>query len=114
MYEIISVLKESQLFTSIDIIDLIDEEHVQLLRIKARVIDGSLLYVTELHTRDYQKYSYHWHEDDGVLITRWDNKPHWKNLKTFPHHKHVHDKVLSSHRVTINEIIDKIKERIKS
>ncbi len=43
MYEIISALKESPLFTSIDIIDLIDEEHVQLLRVKARVIDGSLL-----------------------------------------------------------------------
>lgn len=113
MYEIISVLKESPLFTSIDIIDLIDEEHVQLLRVKARVIDGSLLYITELHTRDYQKYSYHWQDDAGVLIIRWDNKPHWKDIKTFPYHKHEQNKVLSSHRVAINEIIDIIKERVK-
>lgn len=59
MQGIISALKESNLFTSIHVIDLIDEESVKLLKLKAMVRDASVLYITELHTPDFQKYSYH-------------------------------------------------------
>jgi hypothetical protein len=113
LYGIISALKESHLFTSIDVVDLIDEEYVNLLRIKAKVMDGSLLYITELHTRDYQKYSYHWQKESGEIIIRWDNKPHWRNIQTFPHHRHEEGKVLPSRRITIDEVIEIIKVKIK-
>lgn len=113
MQGIISALKESDLFKSIEITELIDEESVKLLRVKAKVLDETLLYITELHTRDYQKYSYHWQKENGELIIRWDNKPHWKNLKTFPHHKHEGDKVLPSHRVNIDDVIKIINEVIE-
>jgi hypothetical protein len=49
---IISALKESNLFTSINVIDLIDEESVKLLKLKAMVRDASVLYITKLHTPD--------------------------------------------------------------
>ena len=39
MYGIISALKESNLFSSIDVIDLIDEKSVRLIRIKAKVLN---------------------------------------------------------------------------
>ncbi len=113
MQGIVLALKESNLFTSVEVIELIDEESVKLLRVKAKVLDETLLYFTELHTTDYQKYSYHWQKQNGELIIRWDNKPHWKNLKTFPHHKHEGDKVFSSHRVNIDDVIKTIKERIE-
>ncbi len=113
MQGIISALKESDLFTSIEVIELVDEESVKLLKVKAKIVDETLLYITELHTIDYQKYSYHWQNESGELIIRWDNRPHWRNLKTFPHHKHEGDKVLPSHRVNIDDVIKTIKERIK-
>ncbi len=25
------------------------------------------------------------------MIKRWDNSPHWKELKTFPYHVHIGD-----------------------
>ena len=112
MLGIISALRESNLFSSIDVVELIDEDPVKLIRIKAKVLDGTILYVTELHTRNYQKYSYHWQKENGELIIRWDNKPHWKNLKTFPHHRHEKDKVYSSHMVNIDDVIKTIKERV--
>ena len=112
MLGIISALSESNLFSSIDVVELIDEDLVKLIRIKAKVLDRTILYVTELHTRNYQKYSYHWQKENGELIIRWDNKPHWKNLKTFPHHRHEKDKVYSSHRVNIDDVIKTIKERV--
>lgn len=112
LYEIISELKRSGLFTSINTIELIDEESVKVVKIKATVLDGSILYVTELHTPDYEKYSYHWQKHDGQLIIRWDNSPHWEKLKTFPHHRHEERSVFPSHRVEIKEVIEVIKGRV--
>lgn len=113
MQQIVSLLEKSNLFISIDIVELLDEESVKLIKLKATVSDGSLLYITELHTSDYQRYSYHWQKKDGELIIRWDNKYHWKKMKTFPHHKHVSNKVKSSHRITIDEVIEFLKNEIK-
>ena len=93
---IISILKKSNPVTSIEI------------------IDGSLLYITELHTENYQKYSYHWQKEDGQLIIRWDNSPHWKNIKTFPHHKHEKNEILPSHRISIQDVIEEITKRLKT
>lgn len=114
MYEIISALKESNLFASIDVIELIDEESVKLIKIKATVLNGTALYITELHTPDYQKYSYHWQKENGELIIRWDNKPHWRNLKTFPHHRHEKERILPSYRIGIDDVIKMIKDRINN
>ena len=114
MYDIISTLKKSNLITSIEVIELIDEESVKLIKLKAKIIDGSLLYITELRTENYQKYSYHWQKEDGQLIIRWDNSPHWKNIKTFPHHKHEKNQILPSHRINIQDVIEEITKRLKT
>jgi len=71
-----------------------------------------VLIVTELHTKDYQKYLYHCQQNDGDLIVRWDNKPHWKEMSTYPHHKHENDQVFPSHRVTIEDVLKQIEEKI--
>jgi len=67
---IIAALKESSLFCSIDVIELIDEDTIKLLKLKARVTDGTLLYITELHSPSYQKYAYHWQKEGGKVIIR--------------------------------------------
>ena len=112
LHGILLALNQSNLFLSIEIIELIDEESVKLLKLKAKVLDGSFLFINELNRIDYQKYSYHWQKENGELIIRWDNLPHCKNIKTFPHHKHENDIVLPSHRVNIDDVIEIIKERI--
>jgi hypothetical protein len=112
LFNIISVLKESNLFSSVEVLDLIDEETVSLIKVKAQLKDGTLLYITELYRFDQHKYSYHWQTAEGELIVRWDNKPHWKDLKTFPHHKHIGGEVLSSHQIDILEVLDEIKKSL--
>ena len=112
MQGILTALKESNLFRSIDVIELIDEDTIKLLKLKARVTDGTLLYIAELHSPTYQKYSYHWQKEGGEVISRWDNKPHWKAIKTFPHHKHEGDKILPSHRATVIDVIQEIKSKV--
>ncbi len=112
MYEIISVLRQSAIVLDFDVLELIDEESVKLIKIKAVLKENWLLYITELHIKDYQKYSYHCQKNDGDLIVRWDNKPHWRNMSTYPHHKHENDQVSPSHRVTIVDVLDQIEEKI--
>jgi hypothetical protein len=107
------LLKNSGLFTSIELKKLVDEEVVSFIKIKAEVHDGSILYINEMHTETYQKYSYHWQKSDGELIVRWDNKQHFRELKTYPHHKHVGTKVLACHRVALEEVLQEIKDSKK-
>jgi len=113
LYHIVSALRQSHLIDSINIVEFIDETSVRLLKVKASVTDGTLLYITELHTSDYQKYSYHWQKTEGELIIRWDNKPHWRNIQTFPHHKHEGGSVSASERIDICEVLKVIECRLK-
>lgn len=112
MHGILHALKKSGLFSKIDILDFVDEETVKILKIRGAVLDGTLLFITELHTSDYQKYSYHWQKQNGEMIMRWDNKPHWKHLKTHPHHKHIKNEVMPCSRPDIAEIIEEIRKHI--
>lgn len=34
-------------------------------------------------------YSYHWAQENGDCIKRWDNTPHHPELAGFPHHVHL-------------------------
>lgn len=112
MHGILRRLRESGLFSNIDVLKLIDEETVKFLKVKADVYNGSILYITEIQTENFQKYSYHWQKPNGDLIMRWDNRPHWWNLKTFPHHKHVGAEVLPSHRVSHEEVLIEMKDKL--
>jgi hypothetical protein len=109
MLRIVSLLKQSKFFTDIEVLELVNEEAVQALKVKATVKGASVLYITELHTSESQKYSYHWQKENGDVIIRWDNAPHYKGLKTFPHHRHEGNRVFPSHRITIEEVIATIK-----
>jgi hypothetical protein len=112
LYKIISTLTQSVIVLDFEVLELIDEDSVKLIKIKAVLKGNCLLYITELHTKNYQKYSYHCQNNDGNLIARWDNKPHWKNMDTYPYHMHENDQVLPSHRVTITDVLDQIEKKI--
>ena len=57
MYEIISALRQSAIVLDVEVLELIDEDSVKLIKIKAVLKENCLLYITELHTKNYQKYS---------------------------------------------------------
>lgn len=66
------------------------------LRAKATLSNGGSVelfeYVTETSGQiTIQKYSYHWQDAKGNLVTRWDNAPHHKEVAGAPHHLHSID-----------------------
>jgi hypothetical protein len=77
-----------------------------------RFIDDSELIVRDYLFQTRRKYSYHWQSKDGQLLVRWDNAEHWKQLHTFPHHKHIKEELLPSKETTIEDVLDHIYKRL--
>lgn len=83
------------------------------LKINITFIDNSRLYVKEyFFNNDDRKYSYHWVTFSGELIYRWDNAPHWRDIKTFPHHRHTSIDIIESRETTIEEILELIQKKV--
>ena len=82
-----------------------------LIRIKCHLVGGNTFefaeYVQIARSGRIQRvtYSYHWQTKDGVLIKRWDNAPHHKELAGFPDHLHDGDKVKSSRPMTLAKVL---------
>ncbi|NUN65081.1 hypothetical protein HCU40_10020 [Pseudanabaena biceps] len=50
-------------------------------------------------------YRYHFQDGQNNLIFRYDNTPHFPNLSSFPHHKHLVDRAVSSDQPSIAMVI---------
>jgi hypothetical protein len=81
---------------------------------KVEFINSSILYIRDyLFLDGRRKYSYHWQDSDGSLISRWDNSPHHREISTFPHHRHISEKIILSRELDIRDIFKTIKREIK-
>ncbi|MBI4770864.1 MAG: hypothetical protein HY784_10765 [Chloroflexi bacterium] len=54
------------------------------------------------------EYRYHYQRDDGTLIFRYDSSPHYPNLATHPHHKHVGDQVIAARPPDLSDVLREI------
>ncbi len=63
-------------------------------------------------THSIRRYAYH-ASNGSELVIRWDNAPHHRKIKTFPHHKHVREDVLESKEVVLEEILEEMEKMMK-
>ncbi len=82
------------------------------IKIKTLLTDESLLFIREYVDSYERNYSYHWQDAQGNLIARWDNAPHYPEIITYPHHKHVGKKILPSYSITCEEILEEIRKML--
>lgn len=78
--------------------------------------DKSTVYVRDYLFRDgARKYSYHWQAENGEFLGRWDNAPHWPDVKTHPHHFHRDDgtKVVESRVRDMKSLCEILREKLK-
>lgn len=88
------------------------------------IIEGELIFTDEsvLHfiefvnvkeTAEVYRYSYHYQDRNGNLIFRYDMAPHHPEIKTFPHHKHIHsNKVIEASGPALVRVLDEIDDLI--
>jgi Family of unknown function (DUF6516) len=111
--EIFKWLDNESLVNSFQILDFRKTETIFYLNLKINFIDKSSLQVREFVDESHRKYSFHWQSEFQTLIMRWDNSPHFPDLITFPHHKHLpNNKVESSYDISLEEVFNFILSKI--
>ncbi len=98
-------------------IDETDREEILIYRFRIDLADGGLLEMMEraVHKKNVHKietttYRFHWQGNDGRLIRRWDNAPHFPLLAGFPDHIHIgpEDQPTPGSSVNILDILTQI------
>ena len=85
------------------------------LRIRIHFPGGYLLELNDAaivergHIR-HLGYRYHLQDRQNDLVFRYDNTPHFPEVKSFPHHKHLPNKVVSAEEPSIFKIIEEAKQ----
>ncbi|MDB9494595.1 DUF6516 family protein [Spirulina major CS-329] len=84
------------------------------LRIRIRFIVGHLLALNEAivivdSNLKFLDYRYHFQDGSNQLIFRYDNTPHFPNLPTAPHHKHLPEGAIASHKPTIATVFEEVR-----
>ncbi|MEI1375736.1 DUF6516 family protein [Nostoc sp. UHCC 0926] len=89
------------------------------LRIRIRFALKYLLAVSEAfvivdNQITYIDYRYHFQDEQNSLIFRYDNTPHFPNLPSFPHHKHLFDNVIACEKPHIADVLQEVMEFLES
>ncbi len=76
-------------------------------------IDSSVLeiaiFASERHaTLDIDKYRFHYMNNAGNMLFRYDNALHYPEIETHPHHKHTPDKIISAEPAVLQNILNEI------
>ena len=105
--EIFNWLDNSQTVSRYEVLDFQEDNESYLLKLKIEFTDKSELFTRESIKRNLRKYSFHWQSEDGLLIIRWDNADHHRELATFPHHRHEQneDNVMENKEVALIDIL---------
>jgi len=96
------------------------KEEVGLYRYRLDLANGDLLEAFErfrIHAgrAEVSKYSFHWQDQNGQLIARWDTAPHHPELPTFPHHIHdsAEENIQPHAAVSIADVLAEIARRLQ-
>ncbi|MFQ6056656.1 MAG: DUF6516 family protein, partial [Methanosarcinales archaeon] len=84
----LAILSDSDIVVEVNIKKILIETTFELIKANAKIIDGSVLYISDIIGEGWRNYSYHW-QKNNELIMRWDNAPHHRDLPNFPHHIHI-------------------------
>jgi len=100
----------SEIIVSIEKIEMVEEEQVAKFKAKLKLFDETILWIREIWIkRKMVEYSYYWLQPDETVIIGWDNAPHHKEVSSYPHHKHIRNKIESSQETNLRTVLNFIK-----
>jgi len=85
----LELLKKSSAVKGYEVLDFKQGKDFYFLKVRAKLLDGSELYIREFVSENEFIYSYHWQDERGKLIIRWDNAPITNTSK--------HSRITSTH-----------------
>jgi hypothetical protein len=103
--------ENSDIIKDIERFELLQEYQISKLKAKLRLFNGSILWVREIWIRGkLEIYSYYWLRPDETVITGWDNAPHHREIDTFPHHRHMKNRIYPSMEKDLRSVLKFIKD----
>jgi hypothetical protein len=86
------------------------------LRLRIRFDSGRLLEINEAvmvveQQLTWLDYRYHCQDENNQLLFRYDSTPHFPDLATFPHHKHLPKDVIASEKPDIAQVLYEASQR---
>ncbi len=91
--------------------EIITENRINL-KIRIRFSSGHLLelseavIVAEEGKIQHLNYRYHFQDKQNDLVFRYDNTPHFQEIESLPHHKHIHNAVIAADQPSIIHTIE--------
>jgi len=110
---IVEALKKSDIVKEVASVSFDGIGNYYRFKARVRLINGWLMDVWEHRTPELRRYSYHVFSGRR-LIVRWDNAPHYKDVPTFPHHKHIGEKVEPSEEMNVESVLREIRKILDS
>jgi hypothetical protein len=88
------------------------------LRLRIRWHSGYLLEINEAviienNTLTFLDYRYHCQDQQNLLIFRYDNTPHFPDLSSFPHHKHLSGDVIACKKPELIQVLEEVTNLIE-
>ena len=88
------------------------------LRIRLRFKQTHLLEINEAivitdNYLEFLDYRYHFQDEKNNLVFRYDSTPHFPNISTFLHHKHLPNDVISCHKPEITQVLEEATELLR-
>ncbi len=89
-------------------------EGIDLAYLKGRLtfLDGSQLAIAEIISPAAKTYRFHYMDRHQRLLLRWDTAPHHRQVKTFPFHLHMEDRVIESTAVNLPMVLNAIHDHL--
>jgi len=79
-----------------------------ILFIDSSTLDIAIFAKESLKTISVEKYRFHYLDKHGQMLFRYDNAPHHHELSSFPHHKHIGNRTISSSQHGLKDILNEI------
>ena len=112
MEKILNLLNNSRIVFESKILDFKQGENFSYIKAKAKLYNETFLHI-KIYTSDQEYfYSFHWQDAASNLIIRWDNSPHHYKIDTFPHHKHIGEKIRNSYEITLEKVLNYIEKEL--
>lgn len=97
----VTLLRNHSLVIELRISKTLIDPEIELIKANATLKDGSILFVNEAKIGENIRIT----GKEMILIRRWDNAPHHRELPNFPHHLHDENDVLSSEDVNLADVL---------
>ena len=114
--EIDRIIKDDSLVFFSDIQKVYTSPNSTYIKAEVRFIGNTLLnlfqHIRFKESKPIINYRYHYMDSKNNLIFRYDNAPHYPNVSTFPHHKHILSGMKESEMPSIENLITEIHRHI--